>query len=467
MDEAVAPLLETLAARGDATFLARHDRELSGRATVEAVRALREDPAALPPELQPGTLARGDVVALRGEDMLLQLALPLALWSRGACVQFVGARETRSSVDGLLVRSGARFMLLRDERGAYAGLPLPGRTRLAPGTLLATSGSRARPKLVFHTLARHVASAEAASTFLELGADDRLLLSLPTWHVGGLATLFRALVSGAVLCVPPAGMRLDRALEHFRPTQVSLVATQLKRLLDDARAVEHLRACRTVLLGGGPTPRALRAQALDAGVPLAVGYGATETCAFVAATRDPRLVRREDVAGPALPGREIVVDAAGRIAVGSPTLLDGYLDEGKLVSPLDHAGRFPTGDVGAIEDGVLLVHGRADRMFISGGENVQPEEIEEALLAIDGVAEAVVVPAPSEEFGMRPVAFVAGDGLTAEALDAALRVELAGFKTPDVYYRMPDRPAGALKPDLRMLAAQVRDGPADATLERL
>ncbi len=467
MDPAAAPLLEALAARGDAPFLIRHDREVSGAAVAEAVRALREDPKALPPELQPGPLVRGDVVALRGDDLLLKFALPLALWSRGACVQFVGARETRSSVDGLLLRAGACFMILRDERGCFGGLPLAGRTRLAAGTLLATSGSGAKPKLVYHRLEKHLEAARAASAFLDLGPQDRLLLSLPTWHVGGLSMLFRALASQAALCIPSSGMPLRAALAHFEPTQVSLVATQLKRLLDDDDAVAHLRACRTVLMGGGPTPAALRAEALDAGIPLAVGYGATETCAFVAATRDPALVRMEDVAGAALPGRAIVLEDAGRIAIESPTLLDGYLEQDGLVSPLDAAGRWPSGDVGTLDDGVLHVHGRADRVFISGGENVQPEEIEEALLALAGVEEAVVVPVPDAEFGQRPVAFVRGHALDAATLDAALRLELAGFKTPDRYYRMPDRPTGALKPDLRMLAAMAKDALAAANLERL
>lgn len=464
MDPAAAPLLDGLRARGDAPFVERDDRTLTGAGMLAGIEAARARAADLPVALAPG-----DVVALRGRHGAIEIAAPLTAWSMGLCTHLISARETTSSVDGLLAQSGARMLLTYEEPGVFGGLPLGGSacTTLATGTLLATSGTRARPKLVYHPLAKHVEAARAAAAFLELGPDDRLLLSLPTWHVGGLSMVFRALVSGAVLCTPPATMRLEEALARFRPTQVSLVATQLKRLLDDDDAVAHLRACRTVLMGGGPTPAALRAEALDAGIPLAVGYGATETCAFVAATRDPALVRTEDVAGAALPGRAIVLDDAGRIAIESPTLLDGYLERDGLVSPLDAHGRWPSGDLGALDDGVLRVRGRADRMFISGGENVQPEEIEEALLAIDGVDEAVIVPVPNEEFGQRPVAFVAGDGLTADALDAVLRLELAGFKTPDRYYRMPDRPAGALKPDLRMLAAMAKDALAAANLDRL
>ncbi len=469
MDEAAAVLLGALEARGDAPFVRTDGHTTTGAALAAAVRLMHDDPTSLPEALRSNDLAPGDVVAMRGEHVLLDVALPLLVWSRGQCVQFVGARETRSSVDGLLSQSGARFLYLCEAPGAFGGVPLGGarRAQLGAGTLLATSGSGGKPKLVYHPLERHFESAHAQSVFLDLGPQDRLLASLPMWHVGGLSMLFRALLSDASLCVPPAGMGLREALARFEPTQVSLVATQLKRLLDDEDAVARLRACRTVLLGGGPAPVALRARALDLGIPLAVTYGATETCAFVAASRDPDVVVREDAAGEALSGCEIDVDGSGRIGVHSDTLFDGYLTAEGLAPATDANGRWTTGDLGRLEDGILYVSGRADRMFISGGENVQPEDVEEALLALEGVAEAVVVPVPHEDFGERPVAFVDGADLDASVLDAALRELLPGFKAPDTYYRMPERPDGRLKPDLRMLAAMARDPLAASRLERL
>lgn len=465
MHPSAAPLFDALADRGDAPFLVSADRTTSGADLHAAVLALREKIVA-----DTGvTFTPGEIVALRGRHLALDIVMPLAAWSLGLCVQPIGARETRSSADGLVARSGARYLLAHDASGIWHPLELGGTAPagIGPGTLLATSGTSGAPRLVHHALAKLVESARAASAWLDLGTEDRLLFSLPAWHVGGLSLLFRAIVSGASLCAPPPGMRLPEALTTFRPTQVSLVATQLKRLLADPAAVACLRACRTVLMGGGPTPAPLRAAALEAGIPLAVGYGATETCAFVAATRDPDLVRGEDVAGHALPGRTITLDADGRILVASPTLPDGYLIDGALVPAVDDAGRWASGDVGSLEGGVLRVHGRADRVFISGGENIQPEEIEEALLALPGVTDAVVVPVPSDEFGTRPVAFVAGDDLTATALDAGVRAVLPGFKAPDAFFRLPPRPEGSLKPDLPTLAALVTDPLAASRLEAL
>jgi O-succinylbenzoic acid--CoA ligase len=461
MHSAAAPLLEALRRRDDAPLLAYDDREVSAAAVLAAIEYAHDAAAQLPVALAPG-----DVVGLRGRHPALRVAAPLAAWSLGLCTQLLSERDPDASVETLLQASGARCLLGWREPGVFESLDRHPHTavELPTGTVLSTSGSAGRPKLVVHELEQLIASARSASTFLHLGPTDRLLLSLPTWHAGGLGIVLRALVSGAVLCVPSADVTLGDALLHHRPTHVSLVATQLARLLRDEAATAALRACRAVLLGGGPLPLALREEALAAGVPLVITYGATETAAFVAASADTDVIRRAQSAGRPLPQREVHVDADGQIRVGGPSLFAGYLEDGLVHSARDEAGLWPTGDLGRIEDGVLYVHGRRDRMFISGGENVQPEEVEAALLDIEGVREAVVVPVDDAEYGARPVAFVAAEGVTAEALDQALRSVLPGFKTPDAYYRMPRRADARMKADLPTLAERAKD-PRD--LERL
>ncbi|MDA1195529.1 MAG: AMP-binding protein [Planctomycetota bacterium] len=462
MDADIALLLDALRRRGTATFLEDERGVVSGAALADEVAAAMRTP--LPIALEPG-----DVVALQGGQARVQITAPLVAWARGLCTQLVGARETPSSVDGLLVASGARAALQWEEPGLLTGIALSSgrRAALPTGTLLATSGSLGRPRLVLHGLGQHIASARAAAAFLGLDGSDRLLVSLPMWHVGGLALLFRALASGAVLCVPPRHATLADALVQLRPTRVSLVATQLRRALDDPEALAGLRACRTVLLGGGPAPVTLRTRALAAGVPLAVGYGATETAAFVVATTEPAIVAREDTAGRALPGNDVQVDARGHILVAGPGVLSDYYGPTGRTLATDSAGRWDSGDLGHLQDGVLRVTGRADRRFISGGENIQPEAIEEVLLGAAGVSEAIVVPVPSEEFGERPVAFVAGEPLTLAALEAAVRAALPGFHVPAAWYRLPPPEPGPVKRDLHALAAMARDPVAAARLQPL
>jgi O-succinylbenzoic acid--CoA ligase len=450
--------------RGTRPLLEEPRRTVGARELRDAVGILQDEMRR--PEL---ALEAGDVLALRGRHPALEVAAPLAAWSLGLCAQVLSRREPGSSIQGLVQGAGARAVLAFGE-GAFQWLPRPETPRRAPlpaGTLLATSGSSGRPKLVLHALEQHVAAARGAIGALDVRPDDRLLLSLPTWHVGGLALVLRAVLGQAVLCLPGPDEALAAALVRLAPTHVSLVATQLRRLLAAPAARAALAACRAVLLGGGPVPAPLRAEALAAGVPLAVGYGATETTAFVTLARAADEVRREACAGRPLPGRVVRVDDAGEIRVGGPTLCTGILGPEGLTDVRGPDGLWASGDLGVLRDGLLHVSGRRDRMFVSGGENVQPEEVEAALLAVPGVEEAVVVPVAHAEYGLRPVAFLAGRDLEAAPLEAALREVLPGFKVPDAFYRLPAPAEGRLKAEPRRLASLAADPLARARLEAI
>jgi o-succinylbenzoate---CoA ligase len=144
-----------------------------------------------------------------------------------------------------------------------------------------------------------------------------------------------------------------------------------------------------------------------------------------------------------LPEREVSISEEGEILVRGATLFAGYVEGGKLDLPLDTEEWFHTGDLGELdENGCLRVLGRKDNLFVSGGENIQPEEIEEALSALPGVEAAVVVPVDDTEYGQRPVAFVRmEDGST---VDLALELEkvLPRFKIPVAFYAWPEESDG-------------------------
>lgn len=137
--------------------------------------------------------------------------------------------------------------------------------------------------------------------------------------------------------------------------------------------------------------------------------------------------------------REVSIGEDGEILVRGDTLFAGYVDGDGVNRPLDDRGWFHTGDLGEIDGGgYLRVTGRRDNQFISGGENVQPEEIEAALLRIEGVEQAVVVPVVDEEFGERPVAFVRTRGsLQTQRLAKALAPVLPRFKIPIAFRDWP------------------------------
>ncbi len=133
------------------------------------------------------------------------------------------------------------------------------------------------------------------------------------------------------------------------------------------------------------------------------------------------------------------------------TLFAGYIEEDGLNRAIDEAGWFHTGDLGELDDeGYLRILGRKDNLFVSGGENVQPEEIEEALGRLASVERAVVAPAPDVNFGERPVAFVlaADDSVTPDILIRELGDELPRFKIPVAFYEWPeDADPGKVKVD--------------------
>lgn len=353
-----------------------------------------------------------------------------------------------------------------DEPGtALAGTPLPPFDPAADATVVFTSGSTGVPKAALQTFENHWASAVGANRNIPLRPGDRWLLSLPPWHVGGLAVIFRCLLGGAAITIKGKDEPLADAIPGFGATHVSLVATQLYRLLRDERGRAALRNLKAVLLGGGPAPAALIAEALRAGAPLVASYGSTEMSSQVTASRpgDPR--EALSTAGRPLAFRELSIAADGEILVRGRTLFRGYVEETVVRPARDAAGWFHTGDLGCLDaDGRLIVTGRRDTMFISGGENIHPEEIEREILRFPGVLEAIVVPLPDPEFGARPAAFLrtfAGRLPVDAELDRFLRMTLPGFKIPQRYLLWPEIEEG-MKPDRRTFTA-IAAGPFPET----
>jgi O-succinylbenzoic acid--CoA ligase len=385
----------------------------------------------------------GDRVAILPAADLATVTTILGALHAGLSVLVLPRREPPETRDSLAARAGARAAV-----AAGPGPDPPGQ-RL-PGTLwIRSSGSLGQPRWVIHTPATLLAGATAAAAHLDFGPGARWQVSLPLDHVGGLSLVFRALAVGGALT---SG---DDA------THLSLVATQLRRLL---RGGADLSRHRCVLLGGGPVPTALRREALAAGTPLVVSYGLSETGAAISASdldAPPDTLCRDHYAGrPLLPG-SVDADQDGNLRVAGPALCVATAgDDGSPQPPPLADGWLATGDLGRLVGGELFVAGRRDNLIISGGEKLPAEELEAALLELDGVLEAVVVPVPDAEFGQRPAAFLRWDEGRERSL-ATVRAELAGviagWKRPVAIWELPD--TGGLKPDragLRGLAAERR-----------
>lgn len=308
--------------------------------------------------------------------------------------------------------------------------------------MILTSGSSGTPKAVVHRLANHLASARGSAAVIPLDAECGWLLSLPLFHVGGYAILFRVFLAGAALVLDDRRRPLRERLEQQPITHLSLVPTQLWRLL--AQGFDPVRTrLRELLLGGAAIPQPLVNRLSAMGLVPKVSYGLSEMGSQVCTGRPSTA----GVVGKALPGREVCIQQ-GEICVRGDTLFAGYFNAGGLERPLDEAGWFHTRDKGYFTvDGELVVEGRLDNLFISGGENIQPETIEQRLVDHPAVAQALVVPVPSDEWGQRPAAFIDwhGEPVPPAELAAWIRQALPGFMVPDQWHPWPDL-GGHLKP---------------------
>ncbi|WP_323065858.1 AMP-binding protein [Aeromonas jandaei] len=312
--------------------------------------------------------------------------------------------------------------------------------------MILTSGSSGTPKAVVHRLANHLASARGSAALIPLDQGCGWLLSLPLFHVGGYAILFRVFLAGATLVLDDRTQPLKARLEQQPITHLSLVPTQLWRLL--AEGFDPVRTrLRELLLGGAAIPQPLVSRLCAMGLEPKVSYGLSEMGSQVCTT----IPGNAGVVGRPLPGREVCIREQ-EICVRGATLFAGYYRGGTLDLPLDADGWFHTRDKGHFsESGELVVEGRLDNLFISGGENIQPETIEQRLVDHPAVAQALVVPVPSDEWGQRPAAFIDwhGEPVPYPELAAWIRATLPGFMVPDRWLPWPNL-GGNLKPQRKL-----------------
>lgn len=311
-----------------------------------------------------------------------------------------------------------------------------------------TSGSSGQPKAVLHSWKNYSSSAQGSYAVLPLQPGDTWLVALPLFHVGGLAILVRTALAGACAVFPAPAQSLAEALEAIRPSHLSLVPTQLYRLLQDARNWSALQGCRAILLGGAAVSPALVERSLALGLRLHTSYGSTEMSSLVCATRAGASHAELLTAGSPLPGREVWIRPDGEIWVRGDTRFLGYVSGEGLVQPFTAEGWYASGDLGCwTPEGGLRVLGRRDHRFNCGGEKVQPEQVEQVLLSWPGMRQALVVPIPDPEYGHRPVAFVdCTNDYTEADLRRFVRSQLPGYMVPVKIFPWPSLPETGLKP---------------------
>jgi O-succinylbenzoic acid--CoA ligase len=285
--------------------------------------------------------------------------------------------------------------------------------------VMATSGSTGTPKGVVLTHDAVRASALATASRLGTTADDTWLACLPLSHVGGLSVVTRALHTGAGLVVHDGfdATAVETAARNGA-TAVSLVATAMTRI--------DPSLFRVIVLGGSRPPADRPANSVAT-------YGLTETGSGVV------------YEGVPLDGVEVrIVD--GEVLLRCPMQLRAYRDG---TTPVDHDGWLHTHDYGEFTaDGRLQVHGRRGDMIVTGGENVWPDAVEQALTGVAGIAEVAVAGVTDHEWGQRVVAWVvptdASSPPSLDALRERVRQSLPAYCAPKELHLVRSLPRTAL-----------------------
>jgi oxalate---CoA ligase len=333
--------------------------------------------------------------------------------------------------------------------------------------LLHTSGTTGRPKLVPLSQANLVASAHQTAQHLALQPADRCLNVMPLFHIHGLVGVLLAALAGggSVVCTPGFDdSTFFDEVARFEPSWMSAVPTMHQALLAQGalyRRKAPTHAFRFVRSSSAALPAAtLRGLEALFDAPVVEAYGMTEAAHQMASNPVQRGGQWPGSVGPSAGAQITILDAAGHalpagacgeIAVRGAGVMRGYLDDAEANAAAFHDGWFRTGDLGHLDaQGRLFIEGRQKEIVNRGGEKVMPREVDDALLAHPGVAQACAFGVPHPTLGEDLAAVVVRSvGATPETAvnEAELRsflvVRLAAFKVPSQIVFAPRIPAGA------------------------
>lgn len=312
-------------------------------------------------------------------------------------------------------------------------------------SIIFTSGSSGLPKAVMHNYSNHFYSALGSQSIIPLTVGDTNLLSLPIFHISGYATVMRTLLAGATLQMSENKISVEQ-LKNLKITHLSLVSTQLLQLLQDSEFQYNVLPIKHLLLGGSAFPSTMLSDTNKRGFNYHLSYGSTEMASQIATSTNNETLQL-------LPYRLLKI-VNNEILLSGETRFVGYFTGDTKKGVIDKEAYFSSSDLGKtrFERGLTTINimGRKDRQFISGGENIQPEEIEKVLLRFSGISQAFVLSINDPIYGQRPIAFVKwSNGEQPTQLKKFIKDKLIAFKQPLHFFPLPDQQG--IKPNYKKL----------------
>ncbi|BAZ29308.1 AMP-dependent synthetase and ligase [Cylindrospermum sp. NIES-4074] len=318
--------------------------------------------------------------------------------------------------------------------------------------MIPTGGSSGKIKFAIHTWETLMASVQGFTAYFQLKQVNSFCV-LPLYHVSGLMQFMRSFTTGGKLAILPFKSIENHQLDNIEISDffISLVPTQLQRLLESPELTSWISQFSTVLLGGAPAWQELLEKARFHNIRLAPTYGMTETASQIATLKPDDFLQGKQNSGQILPHAQITIHNAqgkalkpneiGNITIHSTSLALGYYPQ-----TWENQDKFSVDDLGFLdEQGYLNIVGRSSEKIISGGENIYPTEIEAAIRETQMVIDVCVIGIPDKHWGQAlTVVYIPKNSNTSSLeIQTLLKNQLSKFKIPKNWIPLQNLPRNA------------------------
>lgn len=384
--------------------------------------------------LQKINIRQNDIVGILAEHSYQFIIDLLAIWSLGAVVFPINVKLTKEEINRQVNFIGCK--VLTEDKTINKSI-----ADSSAALIMFTSGSTGENKAVVHSLNSLFASVSSIDKEIHLEENKKWLASLPFYRIGGFQIIIRSLLTGGTLCIP-SGISTENIINgiiHFKPDYISLVNATYRSLLQSS--INGLKNTKAIFIGGGPVESSLLKEGISKGLPVYKVYGSTETGSMISILKPEDAENKIDSAGKPLPGVKLEIEQ-NEILVSTNSLFTGYYKNSSLTKKKIINGWFRSGDVGFIDnDGFLFVEGRKDNIIISGGEKINPTEIEDILISHFKITDAIVLGIPDEKWGQKVCAAVmSSTKLNVSEIQDKLKEILPSYKIPKVIKQIESIP---------------------------
>src|SRR3990172_8482575 len=423
--------------------------------------------------LRKSGIAPGDLVAILSDNSPDFVVSILALWMIEAIPVPINIKLSASEIGEQLKILECKFVLAEyslKEKISFAGINKININLLyltsdsfdvdfrynetKTAIIMFTSGASGKPKAVELSFSNLIQSAKIGNKYLKQTKEDRWLASLPFYHIGGFSIIFRALIFGTEIILPN-NLKLQsiiQTINQLKPTLISLVSSQMSELLKNN--IHPDDELSHVLLGGGFIDSNLMSEALHKGWNVSKVYGSTETSSFVTVLSPDEFKVKPESVGKPIPPNEIIIydenrnelpnNTEGEIAIKSPAVMKGYLKDDTATKNKLFNGVYLTGDIGYKDpEGYIHVVNRRSDLIVTGGENVNPAELEEMIMKFSKVKEVCVFGIDDVTWGQKIAAVIVSqtsEKFEIEELEDFLKNKIASFKIPKQIFFVDELP---------------------------